>query len=251
VLCITRIFLMASLLTACAPTEEAADLPESEPITESLPPPASDEERNWVGYRAGGNEPFWNITISETTIDFADVGINETASANRPVPERLSNGWRFMSTSNEQLFIVEVLRTGCSDSMSGRPYPETVNVTVNGRNYTGCGGDTASLLTGPEWRVTRLEQSETAGRQPTLSFADDGSLTGHSGCNGYRSTYTITGEGIEIGPAAATRMACAEADLNRQETTFFTLLDQVDRFSVIDDTLQLYSADRPTITARR
>lgn len=206
-----------------------------------------------AGYRAGGNEPFWTLTFGETTMDFFDLGRGDTVRATRPDAEVVADGWRFTATPNGAPYLVEVRDRRCSDSMSGRPFPHTVTVTVNDRTYSGCGGDTGSLLTGEEWRVTHLEGTETTGRQsPTLLFASGGVLTGHGGCNRFRGTYEITGEGISIGPALATRMACADPEANAQETRFFALLEQVTRFDFAEDgSLELLAMDRPIIVAQR
>jgi heat shock protein HslJ len=137
--------------------------------------------------------------------------------------------------------------------MSGRPFPHTVVVAVNGETYTGCGGDTESLLVGEEWRVIRLEGREPTGlRRPTLLFAAGGVLTGDGGCNRFHATYEITGEGFAIGPVAATRMACAEPEANAQEGRFFSLLEQVTRFDIAEDgSLELFAMEHAVIVAQR
>jgi len=242
--------LLLAAAAACAPrAPESAD-------AGGAPAPAptpSAGTQDWRGYRAGGNEPFWTLTLGDGTMEFTDVGAGSTALAPRPFPSRLTNGWRFQATSRGRHFVVEIVERRCNDSMSGRPFPHTVEVLVNDRRYSGCGGSTASLLAGDAWRVVRLEEDATSGeRVPTLTFGADGALTGSGGCNRFRAEYELTGEGISIGPAAATRMACTEAALNAQETRFFALLEQVTRFDVTADrNLELYANDRVVIVARR
>jgi len=206
-----------------------------------------------ASYRASGNEPFWTVTFGETTMNFLLLGNEDTVSAIRPEPERLADGWRFTAASGGRPFVVLIRDGPCNDTMSGRPFPHSVTVRVVGRSYTGCGGDSMSLLTGGEWSVTRLEDSPTTGGQrPTLLFASDGVLTGHGGCNRFRTSYEITGEGMGIGPAQATRMACVDAEVNAQETRFFALLEQVTRFDIAGDgSLELLIGDGPVIVARR
>ncbi len=213
-----------------------------------LPPAGSPD----AGYRAAGNEPFWLLRFGETTMEFTSLGDQDTVSVTRPPAQGIADGWRFSATSSGRPFTVLVEDRGCNDSMSGRPFPHTVEVDVNGRSYTGCGGDTASLITDREWTVTHLDDAETTGPQrPTMLFAADGSLSGSGSCNRYMGSYEITGEGIEIGPVAATRMACLEPDVSAQETRFFALLEQVTRFDIADDgSLELIAGDRPVIVAR-
>src|SRR5690606_41593790 len=80
----------------------------------------------------------------------------------------------------------------------------------------------------------------------------DGALSGSGGCNRYRASYEVTGEGIRIGPAAATRIACPEPETNAQEMHFFDVLERVDRFDIAEDgSLVLYAFDEPVIVAAR
>jgi heat shock protein HslJ len=213
------------------------------------PPSAGSPE---AGYRAAGNEPFWLLRFGETTMEFSSLSDPDTVSVTRPAAEGIADGWRFSTSSGGQPFTVRVEDRGCNDSMSGRPFPHTVEVDVNGRNYSGCGGDTASLIVGREWTVTHLEGAEITGPQrPTMLFGADGSLSGSGSCNRYAGSYQITGEGIEIGTAAATRMACLDPDVSAQETRFFALLEQVTRFDIAaDGSLELLSGDQPVIVAR-
>ena len=238
-LCRTPMILTLCGLLACAAS------PESESALGGSP--------DHAGYHAGGNEPFWTLTFGDTTMEFHDLGGKDTVRANRPAPERRADGWRFSATFDGAPFVVLVQDGRCSDSMSGRPFPHTVIVTAREQTYTGCGGDTASLLTGAEWHVTRLDDAATIERtRPTLRFATDGSLTGNGGCNLFHATYEITGEGIAIGPAAATRRACAEAEANAQESRFFALLEQVTRFEIAEGgNLVLLAMDHPVIVAQR
>lgn len=234
----TMVVFLTIILGACA----------SPPMSET-PAPGSPE---FEGYRASGNEPFWTVMFGESTMEFFALGATDTVTVTRPEAERLDDGWRFDAVTGGGPFVVRIEERGCGDSMSGRPFPHTVEATVNGRTYTGCGGDTASLLTGGEWSVTSLEGAATSGRRPTMSFSADGALTGNGGCNGYRGTYEITGEGLVIGPAAATRMACADDDANAQEARFFSLIGRVTRFDIAaDGDLVLYAGDSPIIRAER
>jgi len=205
-----------------------------------------------VGYVARGNEPFWSLTFGEGTIELARLGASDTIRAERPTAERLEDGWRFEASAAGEPYVVRIERRLCHDTMSGRPFPHTVEVTVAGERLTGCGGDTAALLTGEEWRVVRLEDQEPVDPAPTLRFEPDGSLTGTGSCNRYRATYEITGEGIVLGPAAATRMACPQPGVDAQEMRFFAALERVTRFDLTEDgSLVLLALDTPVVVARR
>ena len=250
---VSAIAMLAAVLAACAPSEPATSVATGSDTGQADTAPTSAAaplDSTWIGYRAGGNEPFWTLRLSRTTMHFADMGIADSTQTALPEIRTVASGWRLAATANGRPFVAEIERKGCNDSMSGRPFPHTVTVTVNGRTYSGCGGETASLLTGEGWRVVRLDGNPTAATPPTLAFAGD-AITGTGGCNTYRAAYRITGEGVEIGPVGATKRACAEPALNQQETRFFGLLDQVTRFDLVDGRLELYAADRAVIVAER
>lgn len=216
-----------------------------------VPLPTDAVAAEWTGYRAGGNEPFWNLVLTDSTMDFTDIGTDAAVSAPIPVAVEMTEGWRFAATWQGQPFVAEVRIVGCGDSMSGRPFPHSVTVTVAGQTYQGCGGDTATLLTGSEWRVAQIQGVDAASVAPTMTFGEDGSLTGTGSCNRFSATYEITGEGIEIGPALATRMACTDETLNQQETRFFSLLEEITRFDVVEGRLQMYTQDTVVLVADR
>jgi putative lipoprotein len=43
---------------------------------------------------------------------------------------------------------VVIVPVSCADSMSGRPFPATVTVTLNGKAYRGCGEELATPYQG-------------------------------------------------------------------------------------------------------
>lgn len=250
---------LLALGAACAPVGRddgpADDDAMPNAVTESRALPSA-RARKLVfaasGYRAGGNEPFWQIRFSESAMEFEHIGGELAASAPRPDPQAVANGWRFAAGAGGRPFVVEIERRFCQDSMSARPFPHTVTATVHSQTFEGCGGDTASLLTGGEWRMAEIEGRSAAGR-PTMLFGEDGSLTGNAGCNRYRATYEIAGDGrLAIGRALATSMACADPALTTQERRLLGLLERGDRFDLAEDgSLRLYARDAVVIAARR
>ena len=245
----------ALIAAACAPVDDGAPR-DDQPPGPSADEPVPEEEPavDWTGYTARGNEPFWSLEMGEDRIAF-DHFDRPGASAARPAPERTANGWRFAAEADDgSPFVVEIEDTVCQDSMSAQPFPHAVAVTVRGETYTGCGGETAALLTGGIWRVVRLGGSPLpAGIEQTLDFDREGRLTGSGGCNRYGATYRIRGPELVIGPMRSTRRACVGAGANELENRFFSLLGAAGHFMIAGDgALKLYGAgDDPAIVARR
>jgi heat shock protein HslJ len=148
--------------------------------------------------------------------------------------------------------VVKVADQVCTDSMSGMPHPQRVQVWIDGQALNGCGGDPASLLQGTEWTVDEMSgAAPVKDSKITLNFGADGKLSGGSSCNRFMSGYTLTGEGLTISQGAGSMMMCDEP-LMDQERAFLTLLAEVKQFSLAPDgALLLKAADGRTIRARR
>ena len=86
-------------------------------------------------YHAVGTEPFWNLLIDPINITF-------TQPDAQPITQRTPNA--IIGVAGEiyqtQRINVNVVHGQCSDGMSDRSYPDKVQVTVDGKQYNGCGG---------------------------------------------------------------------------------------------------------------
>jgi heat shock protein HslJ len=84
--------------------------------------------------------------------------------------------------------------------------------------------------------------SPMAGTELNASFAEDGKVSGASGCNTYLGSYTINGEKLTFGPLATTRMACPEP-IMAQEQAFLAALASTAAYSMEAGRPVLRSAD--------
>lgn len=166
-----------------------------------------------AGFRAVGQEPGWILYIlPDHGLDFRyDYG---EARARTPLPSPSESGdvttWHAVTEASD--LRVEIKDAACNDVMSGAPYPATVSVTLNGRDFSGCGGPVSTPIasgqycyahTTPEGApdgdrvLLRLEvdglrvsgsfdwlPAEKDSRRGTL----DGVLTGHTIVADYRYT---------------------------------------------------------------
>ncbi len=212
--------------------------------------PKVQENSSQATFEARGNEPGWNLKISDDTIDVvADYG-QKSVTAPTPKPER-GDGYESYEVAGKSLEIT-IRDSRCADDATGMPYPKTVTMKLEGREYKGCGGDPKSLLIGPEWVVEDIDGEGVVDRShATLEFRDDGRVGGNASCNSYSAQYTLTGDGLGIGQTATTRKACAPA-LMDQERKFLDILSKVNRHE-IDKTgaLILHTPGDRTILARR
>ncbi|MFD3165420.1 META domain-containing protein [Herpetosiphon sp. NSE202] len=95
-------------------------------------------------------------------------------------------------------------------------------------------------LTGSKWNVLQINGQALKGQQALpLSFEADGRASGHSGCNGYGGDARIDGDRLTLGPIMSTKMACADPELQQQETTLFEALEKVTSYKMAGDKLSL------------
>jgi heat shock protein HslJ len=81
------------------------------------------------------------------------------------------------------------------------------------------------------------------GSRPTLRFsADQGSVTGATGCNTYFGTVHGSGNSISFGPLATTKMMCFDV-LAVQEIQYLDMLSKVNSFSSNGGHLTLNTSD--------
>ncbi|RKT27783.1 heat shock protein HslJ [Roseovarius halotolerans] len=198
-------------------TVEGQEMPDCTRIDESAQP-----------YRAGGNEPGWQVSIGENEVELiADYG-ELKRSALRPEPEVTPGAYLFdMQGIGARLTLEDRL---CRDDATGMPHPHHAALALDERVLRGCGGDPASLLTGGEWQIEDMGGAGIVDRSaPAISFDAGGRVAGTSGCNRFIGGYELTGEGLSFSQMGATLMACPDA-LMKQERRLLDALEQVRRF---------------------
>lgn len=104
-------------------------------------------------------------------------------------------------------------------------------------------------LAGTSWDLIAYNNG-TGGFQSTVidvavtaDFADDGTLSGSSGCNNYTATWETDEDSIEISTGVSTLMACADEQAMTQETRYLELLGLADTYHVDAGTLEMFDAD--------
>jgi len=200
--------LLAAGLAACEPVPRAPYPPPAYPAGESP-------------YRAIGTEPFWDLNIGRELM-FTDRGNDFAVTEPTPPPVRSATGQTF---SGRRLSVT-ILRSRCSDGMSERVYPDTVNLMVDGRPYRGCGAPTAFFtqtgedglpraggtqsafnLANTNWRVVSINGQRVPMSGYYLNFMPD-RLSGKLGCNSLGAGYSVTGNRLSVGAILMTEMAC-------------------------------------------
>ena len=87
-----------------------------------------------------------------------------------------------------------------------------------------------------EWRLVRV-QEQTVNVGGTLSVAD-GHVSGSTGCNRFRASYTLDGAAIKVAPVAATKMYCVDRAM--VERAYLAALETVTVIEFSGDTLFMH-----------
>lgn len=193
-------------------------------------------------FRAGGNEPGWDLAVkggeAVLTLDYGA----ERRVAPLPPPGIDADGATVIASEalGAAIRIEEKL---CHDDATGMPHPFSVSVALEGRTLAGCGGRPLDLLLGGEWIVEELSGAALAGDgRPTLLFVEaEGRVAGFSGCNRYNAGVSLTGESLTFDRAAMTMMACAPEVMAR-ERAFADALEAAAGFDIVEGALLLRDA---------
>ena len=165
-------------------------------------------------YKALGTEPFWSLTIGPRELVFEEM--NMPAPIVQPTPRPIIGiaGEIYRTPRID----ANVVHARCSDGMSERIYADTVQVTVDGRRFEGCGGGAVSpaTLADTNWQVSAINGRPVPAPNNFYLLFETGRLSAKFGCNGLGADYRQAGDTITAGPVMATRMACADMSFETQ-----------------------------------
>ena len=200
---------------------------------------------------ARGNEPNWRVEVTDATVTFQAMGADAVTISPKPEATVVADAETYLAMVEGEPFSLTVTDKICIDTMSGMTYPKTVAVNLGEKTYSGCGGDPATLLRG-EWLIEEIGgKAIIAKSQPTISFGDDGQISGNGSCNRYFGPYALSGEGLKISDLASSMMAC-EQPLMDQEALLIKSLHEASRFEIkAGGVLVLLGSDRVSVLARR
>lgn len=215
-------------------------------------------------YRAMGTEPFWDLVIGPR-MTFTNRGTNvvvtePTPPAQNGVAGRMYNGRRLR---------VNIVQSRCTDGMSNRTYPDTVQVSVDNRLYRGCGAPEAFFLEvdargnprlisarpGPattlertRWRVVRINGRAVPRKGAFNLDFDSGRIAAKFGCNSIAGPYSQSGTTLDVGALVSTRVACFDMSFENQANA---ILDQVMTVAVVGRNQITLSSTAGTIELQR
>lgn len=108
----------------------------------------------------------------------------------------------------------------------------------------GVSAQNAPALADSEWQLVSLGGVPVLeGTSVTLSFVEEGQVSGSAGCNRYGAEVTLDGSSIRFGTPFTTRMMCAQEGVMEQEQAYLTALQAATSVSVSGGSLTLTADD--------
>jgi heat shock protein HslJ len=92
--------------------------------------------------------------------------------------------------------------------------------------------------------VPAVEDSEAG-----LTFNEDGTVAGNSGCNGFGGNYTVEGDRVTFSEIVSTLMACDEPIMSQEEAVLKVMTDSA-AYTVEGNTLTLTNNDMVVVLTR-
>jgi len=183
-----------------------------------------------ISGNAGCNQYFGAYTSEEDSLSITVIGFTEMYCA----PEEVMEQEGKYLTALESMISYQIIADRL-EIFNGSGETALVFIVAD-----------SSALTNARWKLNLLDDGEgkvistIAGTEITLIFAEDGNLTGSSGCNTYNSSYEIDGDLITIGPIASTMMACPEPDMIMdQEFAYLQMLETVTNYQIKGNELEM------------
>ena len=109
-------------------------------------------------------------------------------------------------------------------------------------------------LVGTAWALEVVATGTDAVSSPvapgSIGFAEDGTVSGQTGCNSFNGSYESDGTSLTFGPLATTRMACPD-EVMAQETAVLAALEATTASAIDGPTLTLLDGGGATVLTYR
>jgi heat shock protein HslJ len=236
-----QLSLIVLLITGCKSTVKApSDTVKSEP-TFAYKQQMENLEKG-IYFRGNGNEPDWNLKISEKTIEFNSLipGFESlTGSHVEPLRAMDANVKMYRITDKSVSMIIQIMQQECINSMSGDKSAYSVRIEIvkdnNSTFISGCGNYITDSRLHDIWVLEQLNgQKVSLGNfmkeLPNLEInSSTNQFMGFAGCNRMNGTIFFERGLLRFTNTITTRMACGE---NNKENEFLKTLQSTTNYKV-------------------
>lgn len=211
-----------------------------------------------VDFMATGSN--WTLEIdSEKAMTFRSQNNNIQLVSEVPTVQQLPGGRGsvYRGITKAGTLAVRILNQPCSDKTSGQTIPQTVEVTANAQEFTGCGQFlNANPLQGTwelqEMNGKALKASDFQKALPFLEIpAEPKRVAGTGGCNRISGEMNLKENQLTFGNLISTRMACPGPAMQFESSYLGLISNKTFSYLLEADKLTLQENDKPVLVYRK
>jgi heat shock protein HslJ len=195
-----------------------------------------------IYFRGNGNEPDWNLKISESKIEFTSLkpGYEVLNGAHvEPIRATDANVKMYKVSTDAGLMTIQIMQQKCINTMSGveSMYSVRIDFEKNGDTiqFNGCGNYVTDYRLHDIWVLEKLNGenvslTDFAKELPNLEINhQDNKFLGYAGCNRMNGEIFFERGLLRFTKLSSTRMACIE---NNKESLFLKTLQSTTTYKV-------------------
>lgn len=202
-----------------------------------------------IYFRGNGNEPDWNLKISEKTITFTSLKQGyEFLNGNHLEPLRAmdANVKMYKVSTKAGLMTIQIMQQECINTMSGDKSSYSVRIDIerdgSSIHLSGCGNYVTDYRLHDIWVLEkingeRVNATDFAKEMPNLEInTKDNKFSGYAGCNRMNGSIFFERGLLRFTNVITTRMACGG---NNKESVFLNTLQSTTNYKMENRELTL------------
>lgn len=211
-----------------------------------------------VDFLAAGSN--WVLEIdTEKAITFRNQNNTIQLISEVPTVQQLPGGRGsvYRGITKAGTLAVRILNQPCTDKTTGETVPQTVEVTANAQEFTGCGQFLNPNPLQGTWELQEMNGKalKASDFQKVLPFieipAEPKRVAGSGGCNRISGEITLKENQLTFGNLISTRMACPGPIMTFENTYLGKLSNKTFTFLLEADKLTLKENDKAVLVYRK
>ena len=169
-----------------------------------------------IDFIASGSEPFWSMEMDADKQIIFKTANGDSIITIDPEAIRLQDvaATSFRSKFESDYITAVVYDKPCIDNMSGKEYAKTVEITVAGQQYKGCGSYLSDYRLNDIWVLesindVKINKADFQRGIPRIELSlTQNQIFAYAGCNEFSGSMEVQGKKIRFGRFSGTLTAC-------------------------------------------
>ena len=202
-------------------------------------------------FTASGNEPFWNVAISESQIEFTSLieGFENIKTPHvEPIRAMDANVKMYRINTEKVQMNIQISQSECTNSMSGKVSNYTVTIDFKNlkeadfKTIKGCGNYITDYRLHDIWVLEELNKTKVSLTDFTKELpqieinSTENNFMGYAGCNRMNGTLFFEKGIIRFTNISTTRMMCSKSN---KENEFLKALQSATTYKIESNRLWL------------